>query len=694
MGGHLRSGFLRPSSPSRALIVDERAWRIGAAGACSRRAFLVLKRLSFEVAIDVCQVAGTGATDVAVGQGWGIAALATLQRIARDAAHPTILPPSRGESGSAGVGQPVRLLGVSDAMWSAATPPARELGARGSRRAVASADPAAHLTPTAAAVVAAIPAWWSARARAIGLTGDWLNVERAIDALPPCPVPDWSPLEEEWGPLTGEQVGRAYVDALTPETRARHGRHYTPAVLADELWALGRDALGRHGKPALPLPGLVRDPACGAGALLLPALREHVRGSHGVDPRLVLAGLPRVIEGWDIDPAAVWIANVVLAAELLPLLADVPADRRRPLPALAHIGDGLALGRPPAKVIVMNPPYGRVHLSVEDQRRFADVLYGHANLYGVFMAAAADQVAQRDGVLAALIPTSWTAGRYFAPLRSRLSRGLRLAHVRFVEDRSGVFTAVLQETCLAVFTAKKVRRAQVSSTGDGVVTPVASVATPTGEGVWLLPRRASLASVAAGAAQQPTTLSQLGWKVSTGPLVWNRRKDDLVTHHQPGCARIVWASDFDAGRLSRDPRRDDKRYLRLTRDNDEIVMCLREPAVLVQRTAAPESPRKLVAAHLDANVLAEHDGHVVVENHINVIRNTGSRVPAELLARVLATATLDQVARCISGSVALSAFELEALPMPDETTICGWAALDDMALARAVAHAYHPGTPA
>ena len=357
MGGHLRSGFLRPSSPSRALIVDERAWRIGAAGACSRRAFLVLKRLSFEVAIDVCQVAGTGATDVAVGQGWGIAALATLQRIARNAAHPTILPPSRGESGSAGVGQPVRLLGVSDAMWSAATPPARELGARGSRRAVASADPAAHLTPTAAAVVAAIPAWWSARARAIGLTGDWLNVERAIDALPPCPVPDWSPLEEEWGPLTGEQVGRAYVDALTPETRAMHGRHYTPAVLADELWALGRDALGRHGKPALPLPGLVRDPACGAGALLLPALREHVRGSHGVDPRLVLAGLPRVIEGWDIDPAAVWIANVVLAAELLPLLADVPADRRRPLPALAHIGDGLALGRPPAKVIVMNPPY-------------------------------------------------------------------------------------------------------------------------------------------------------------------------------------------------------------------------------------------------------------------------------------------------------------------------------------------------
>lgn len=564
---------------------------------------------------------------------------------------------------------------------------ARELGARGSRRAIASADPAAELTPTAAAVVAAIPAWWASRAAAAGLSGDWLNVEWAIDALPPCPVPERPPLEEEWGPLTGSEVGQAYVQALSLETRSRHGRHYTPAPLAEELWALVRERLGWRGKPAQPLPGLVRDPACGAGALLLPALREHIRGSHGLDPRLVVAGLPSVLEGWDLDPAAVWIANVVMAAELLPLVAAVPADRRRRLPALARVGDGLAVRRP-ARVVLMNPPYGRVRLSDAELVRFADVLYGHANLYGVFMAAAADQLEVRSGLLAALVPTSWTAGRYFGPLRTRLSRGLRLSDVRFVEARSGVFTGVLQETCLALFTAKQVRRTRVSSTGDSGVTSIATVNAPSGSSVWLLPRRSSLASVAAGAALQPTTLAGLGWKVSTGPLVWNRRKEDLMASGEG--ARIVWASDFDAGGLRRDPRRDDKRLLRIHDAADRRVMCLFEPAVLVQRTAAPESPRKLVAFHLDQKTLDQHGGEIVAENHVNVARPVNSAIPPELLARVLATPTLDQVARCISGSVALSAFELESLPLPDQETILSWATLDDETLARVVARAYRP----
>lgn len=565
----------------------------------------------------------------------------------------------------------------------------RELGARGSRREVACADPAAELTPTAAAVVAAIPAWWSSRARAAGLDGDWLDVERAIDALPPCPVPKRPPLEETWGDVTGEEVGQAYVSALSSATRARHGRHYTPAELAESLWAMAREALG-HRAQSQPLDGLVRDPACGAGALLLPVLREHLRASRHVEPRLVLAHLPTVIEGWDLDPAGVWIANVILAAELLHLQATIPESGRRPLPALARVGDGLAAGRPPARVMILNPPYGRVHLSQSDKERFADVLYGHANLYAVFMAAAEEQVDDR-GVVAALVPTSWTAGRYFAPLRQRLSEAVRLASIRFVEDRSGVFTGVLQETCLAVFTRRRVRRTQVSSTAQGNVMPVARIPTPTGTDPWLLPRRSNLAGVAAGAGQLTASLGSLGWKVSTGPLVWNRRQGDLGDTPHESSVPVVWSNDLDGGVIHRDSRRDDKRFLQIVSDKDRAVMALSEPAILIQRTAAPESPRKLVAAHLDADRLASAGGAVVVENHVNVLRPTTSQIPSALMARVLSTSTLDAVVRCVSGSVALSAYELMALPMPDEATILEWHGLDDDQLERAVATAYTPG---
>lgn len=560
---------------------------------------------------------------------------------------------------------------------------ARELGPRGSRREVSSADPAAELTPTAAAVIAAIPAWWSARASRYGLEGKWLDVSSAIDSLPPAPIPSRPPLEEKWGPLTAEEIGQAYVSALAPATRARHGRHYTPWHLADQLWRMTRTALG-HGRTPQALAGLVRDPACGAGALLLPALREHVHGSFGVNPRLLLAGLPSVIEGVDTDPAAVWVANVVMAAELLPLLARVPEANRRPLPALARVGDGLAAPRSQALAIVMNPPYGRVRLSDADRARFSDVLYGHANLYGLFMAAAETQLG-KDGVLGALVPTSFTAGKYFAPLRDRLSSKVRLQSVAFVEGRSGVFSAVLQETCLAVFGRKRTRRTVVASMGDNL-TDIATVDTPLGPKPWLVPRRSDLAAVAVAARAMPLTLRDAGWSASTGPLVWNRRKEDLGPE---GGTAVVWASDIVNGVVKPTDARRNLRTIRLLSDVDRQTMLLDRPAILVQRTTAPEQQRRLVVAALDAEDLKVWGGAVVVENHVNVLRPIGAPLVSQrVLAEVLATKTLDAVARCISGSVALSAFELESLPLPNPDVLAEWESLTGPELERAVDDAY------
>ena len=59
-------------------------------------------------------------------------------------------------------------------------------------------------------------------------------------------------------------------------------------------------------------------------------------------------------------------------------------------------------------------------------------------------------------------------------------------------------------------------------------------------------------------------------------------------------------------------------------------------------------------------------GAVVVENHLNMIRplKTGPLVSTAALAALLNTDVVDQLFRCINGSVAVSAYELEALPLP------------------------------
>ncbi len=573
----------------------------------------------------------------------------------------------------------------------------RPLGSRGSRVEVSDSRPA-ELTAAATSVLAAVPAWWRAQAAAAGLSRQWLNVEDAVQAPIPVAVSPDAALTaqavtarpESWGSLTPEQVGAAYVEALTPATRSRHGRHYTPPVLAAHLWSLTRKSLDLS--PANQrLSGLVLDPACGAGALLLPALREHLRASYAVDPALTLAGLPNLLEGVDTDPAAVWVANVVLAAEMLPTLARVPENLRRPLPALARVGDGLAPTEGRARVVIMNPPYGRVRLSDVERERYAHVLYGHANLYGLFMAAGVAAL-DNEGVLAALVPTSFTSGRYFSNLRAHLGREAAMSAVTFVEDRSGVFTSVLQETCLATFERKKRRKTRITSLGSAETT-IASVKVQKTSEPWVLPRRSDDAAVAAAASVMTESLGSLGYKASTGPLVWNRRSEDLYATWDSERSHVIWAADLDGGTLHQDAARDSMRYLALTKPSDGKVMVLDQPAVLVQRTTAPEQSRRIIAAHLSQEALAARHGRVTVENHVNVLRPSGSdpALTLEAMTRLLATRTLDQVIRCISGSVAVSAYELESLPLPDREVVRAWNDLEGAALEAAVAAAYRPG---
>jgi adenine-specific DNA-methyltransferase len=534
-------------------------------------------------------------------------------------------------------------------------------------------------------VLAGVPEWWEGAARAAGLAGRWLHVDEAIDGLAPAPS---AAEPADLSGLTGYDVGASYVAALSGGVRSRHGRHYTPVMLAERLWTMARLALGQR-RPGLPLPGLVRDPACGGAALLLPPLRQHLSALVEADPRVTLSALPRLIEGVDADPSSVWIANVVIAAELLPLVARIPEARRRPLPMLARVGDGLAPAARPARAVVMNPPYGRVRLDDAERERWGRYLYGHANLYSLFLASGLEAL-DDEGTLAALVPTSFLAGRYFASLRGELARQAPLRDVTFVEERGGVFAGVLQETCLAAFTRRRARRTAIAS-ANGRIAEVAKVASPRGDRPWVLPRRADDAHVAAAAAAMPLDLASAGWQVSTGPLVWNRRRADLGPERQPGTAPVIWGADLDGGKLHRDPVRDGLRWLTLSA-NDAAVMVLEDPAVLVQRTTAPEQQRRVVCVELSPDALGAWGGAVVVENHVNVIRPSQ---PMPLLSRaaltaVLSTRTIDRLTRCISGSVALSAYELESLPLPDAETLAAWEDLRGEALERAVARAYRP----
>jgi adenine-specific DNA-methyltransferase len=61
----------------------------------------------------------------------------------------------------------------------------------------------------------------------------------------------------------------------------------------------------------------VFDPACGAGALLLPPLRSWLGACNPAQPDSALAAVTTAVDGCDLDEAAVWLGNVALASILL-----------------------------------------------------------------------------------------------------------------------------------------------------------------------------------------------------------------------------------------------------------------------------------------------------------------------------------------------------------------------------------------
>jgi adenine-specific DNA-methyltransferase len=128
---------------------------------------------------------------------------------------------------------------------------------------------------------------------------------------------------------------------------------------------------------------------------------------------------------------------------------------------------------------------------------------------------------------------------------------------------------------------------------------------------------------------------------------------------------LIWAEavgpdgrfQFRAGKKNHLP------YFKI-RDGDNWLIT-RKPCVLLQRTTAKEQTRRLIAAELPAAFIRRH-GAVVIENHLNMIRpiTEAPSIPAKVLAAVLNSAVVDRTFRCISGSVAVSAYELENLPLP------------------------------
>ncbi len=245
--------------------------------------------------------------------------------------------------------------------------------------------------------------------------------------------------------------------------------------------------------------------------------------------------------------------------------------------------------------MIGNPPYGRVSLSAEQRQKFAGSLFGHANLYGVFTDLAM-RWTKPKGLIAYVTPTSFLAGEYYKNLRGLLARDAPPIAIDFVQARRGVFEDVLQETMLATYQRSAqlaegaVHYVEVSSETAAKISRAGRFSLPkTVAGPWLVPRVAEHQGLIHQLAAMPHRLADWGYEVSTGPLVWNRFKDQLKARPSADAYPLIWAEAVTSGVFThKAEKRNHQPYFKVRGPIDHWLM-VRTPCVLVQRTTAKSS---------------------------------------------------------------------------------------------------------
>lgn len=460
-------------------------------------------------------------------------------------------------------------------------------------------------------------------------------------------------------------LGSVYTSALPDECRAERGIFYTPPGLVQRLLDMA-SAAGTDWRRAR-----VLDPACGGGLFMIAAAARMMAPLAGVEPALILKQLERRLRGFELDPFGAWLAQAALDIQLAPLACAAG----RPVPVLIETRDSLDL-RPGEEgsfdLVVGNPPYGRVTLPSARRAVFARSVYGHANLYGLFTDAALRWAAGK-GLVAYVTPTSMLSGLYHKVLRALLVREGPPVSVDLITERAGVFEDVLQETMLAVYRrggrrgSARVGFLSVGVGGQLACCPAGSFTLPRDpQAPWLLPRAPGQVPLTRRLRAMRHRLADYGYGVSTGPLVWNRFKPQLHLTRGKRAYPVIWAEAVttDGRFLWRTERRNHAPWFSADLPRDTWLLVDR-PCVLLQRTTAKEQPRRLIAAEMPASFVAKH-GAAVVENHLNMVRPIvpNPPLPSTVIAALLNSAAADAAFRCMSGSVAVSAFELEALPVP------------------------------
>ena len=384
-----------------------------------------------------------------------------------------------------------------------------------------------------------------------------------------------------------------YIEAADLKHRKKLGQYFTPRTLREILFSK---------LPKLKKPKIL-DPAVGTGEFLITAKKYYPNSQ---------------IYGWEIDPALVNISRRV-----------APYARIECVDSLKKHEYGKF------DFIIGNPPYFEFKPDPEICTKYSEILNGRVNIYGIFVYQAI-QLLKDGGYLAFVVPPSMNNGAYFSKLRNFIVANCNIEFLS-IQQVPTLFKDALQSVMLLVL--KK-----APNVGSYIFKK---------NGILIFSEeREYLESV----FKNSVTLSDLGYKVRTGKLVWNQNKDRLTNTHK-GNTALIWSHNITKGSIELGNHGSKPQFVKTN-------LYEQGPVIVTNRIIGQPHKGSLRAAVVPENM------KFVAENHVNVIYPpdrqtrmcfTNKKISIENLVEQLNSPENSRVLFRITGNTQISKNELEKL---------------------------------
>jgi len=472
-------------------------------------------------------------------------------------------------------------------------------------------------------------------------------------------------------PKYAEEIGLLYSDSKKSEDKKPLGQYLTPEPVANFMAEMLTPKT-EHLK--------ILDPGAGTGILSCAAIQSLVEGkikpnrielvAYEVDKTI----LPYLAES--LEYAKQWLAkkNIKFTYEIRS--DDFILDNSSRSNGNLDLFENKKNREEKYDYIICNPPYFKLHKNDSRAKAVSHIVHGQPNIYALFMFVAATLLRDK-GEMVFIVPRSFTSGQYFRLFREKFFALVNPSLIHIFESRKDTFNRdnVLQENIILKASKDKSKKnprliLSYSKNTSDLSSPIQTSVTLSevidgnNSEVLRLPLTFRDKDAIKKIKKLKYSLSKLGMKISTGPIVPFRSKDYLEKNEKRDAVPFLWMQNVKPMTVKWPLKIRKPQYV-IYSDKSTNLLITNRNYVILRRFSAKEEKRRVTSSPYLANDFPYEK--IGLENHLNYIYKIEGEFSKEEvfgLSAILNSSLVNTFFRTSNGHTQVNASELRDVPLP------------------------------